>query len=171
MSFNIIKIDSNTINIFFIKMDPTPLSAYKMGRILRKDEQWVASLQDIMTPEEKTHLQELLRGAPNQYGTPNQYGAPSATKIYEFEESIYERKIQKDKEAQYEKLTSDCENILNEFSKMSSDYEKFSSDCEQLKKQIEHNTRHIEQLTSNAAQLTNQVEELIGMISQLAKMK
>jgi len=137
-----------------------PISAYKMGRILRKDEQWVESLQDIMTPEEKAHLQELLRGTQNQYGGTM---APSAAKIYEFEEGIYERKIQqdkKDKEAKYEKLTSDCENILNEFSKMSSEYD-------QLKKQIEHNTRHIEQLTSNSEQLTNQVEQLMGMVSQL----
>ena len=144
-----------------------PISAYKMGRILRKDEQWVASLQDIMTPEEKAQLQDLLKGTPNQYGGTM---APSATKIYEFEEGIYERKIQKDKkdkEAKYEKLTSDCENILNEFSKMSSEYDKFSTDCEQLKKQIEHNTRHIEQLTSNSEQLTNQVEQLMGMVSQL----
>jgi len=141
-----------------------PISAYKMGRILRKDEQWVESLQDIMTPEEKAHLQELLRGTQNQYGGTM---APSATKIYEFEESIYERKIQKDKkdkEAQYEKLTSDCENILNEFAKMSSEYDK-------LEKQIEHNTRHIEQLTSNAAQLTNQVEQLMEMVSQLIQIE
>ncbi len=145
-------------------MDPMPISAYKMGRILRKDEQWVASLQDIMTPEEKTKLQELLRGTQNQYGGTM---APSATKIYEFEESIYERKIQKDKkdkEAQYEKLTSDCENILNEFAKMSSEYDK-------LEKQIEHNTRHIEKLTSNAAQLTNQVEQLMEMVSQLIQIE
>ena len=145
-------------------MDPMPISAYKMGRILRKDEQWVASLQDIMTPEEKTKLQELLRGTQNQYGGTM---APSATKIYEFEESIYERKIQKDKkdkEAQYEKLTSNCENILNEFSKMSSEYDK-------LEKQIKHNTRHIEQLTSNAAQLTNQVEQLMEMVSQLIQIE
>jgi len=145
-------------------MDPMPISAYKMGRILRKDEQWVESLQDIMTPEEKAHLQELLRGTQNQYGGTM---APSATKIYEFEESIYERKIQKDKkdkEAQYEKLTSDCENILNEFAKMSSEYDK-------LEKQIEHNTRHIEQLTSNAAQLTNQVEQLMEMVSQLIQIE
>ena len=145
-------------------MDPMPISAYKMGRILRKDEQWVASLQDIMTPEEKTKLQELLRGTQNQYGGTM---APSATKIYEFEESIYERKIQKDKkdkEAHYEKLTSDCENILNEFAKMSSEYDK-------LEKQIEHNTRHIEKLTSNAAQLTNQVEQLMEMVSQLIQIE
>jgi chromosome segregation ATPase len=145
-------------------MDPMPISAYKMGRILRKDEKWVESLQDIMTPEEKTHLQELLRGTQNQYGGTM---APSATKIYEFEESIYERKIQKDKkdkEAQYEKLTSNCENILNEFSKMSSEYDK-------LEKQIKHNTRHIEQLTSNAAQLTNQVEQLMEMVSQLIQIE
>ncbi len=56
-----------------------PISAYKMGRILRKDEQWVASLQ--MTPEEKAQLQELLRGTSNQYGGTM---APSANKIYEF---------------------------------------------------------------------------------------
>ena len=152
-------------------MDPMPISAYKMGRILRKDEQWVASLQDIMTPEEKTKLQELLRGTQNQYGGTM---APSATKIYEFEESIYERKIQKDKkdkEAHYEKLTSDCETILNEFAKMSSEYDKLSSDCEQLTKQIEHNTRHIEKLTSNAAQLTNQVEQLMEMVSQLIQIE
>ena len=145
-------------------MDPMPISAYKMGRILRKDEQWVASLQDIMTPEEKTKLQELLRGTQNQYGGTM---APSATKIYEFEESIYERKIQKDKkdkEAHYEKLTSDCETILNEFAKMSSEYDK-------LEKQIEHNTRHIEKLTSNAAQLTNQVEQLMEMVSQLIQIE
>ena len=135
-----------------------PISAYKMGRILRKDEQWVASLQEIMTPEEKAHLQELLKGTPNQYGGTM---APSATKIYEFEESIYERKIQKDKK---EKLVSDCEHILNEFAKMSTEYDK-------LEKQIEHNTRHIEQLTSNAAQLTNQVEQLMGMVSQLIQIE
>ena len=139
-------------------MDPMPISAYKMGRILRKDEQWVASLQEIMTPEEKAHLQELLKGTPNQYGGTM---APSATKIYEFEESIYERKIQKDKK---EKLVSDCEHILNEFAKMSTEYDK-------LEKQIEHNTRHIEQLTSNAAQLTNQVEQLMGMVSQLIQIE
>ena len=135
-----------------------PISAYKMGRILRKDEQWVASLQEIMTPEEKAHLQELLKGTPNQYGGTM---APSATKIYEFEESIYERKIQKDKK---EKLVSDCEHILNEFAKMSTEYDK-------LEKQIEHNTRHIEQLTSNAAQLTNQVEQLMEMVSQLIQIE
>jgi chromosome segregation ATPase len=139
-------------------MDPMPISAYKMGRILRKDEQWVASLQEIMTPEEKAHLQELLKGTPNQYGGTM---APSATKIYEFEESIYERKIQKDKK---EKLVSDCEHILNEFAKMSTEYDK-------LEKQIEHNTRHIEQLTSNAAQLTNQVEQLMEMVSQLIQIE
>ncbi len=139
-------------------MDPMPISAYKMGRILRKDEQWVASLQEIMTPEEKAHLQELLKGTPNQYGGTM---APSATKIYEFEESIYERKIQKDKK---EKQVSDCEHILNEFAKMSTEYDK-------LEKQIEHNTRHIEQLTSNAAQLTNQVEQLMEMVSQLIQIE
>ena len=142
-----------------------PISAYKMGRILRKDEQWVASLQ--MTPEEKAHLQELLKGTPNQYGGTM---APSATKIYEFEESIYERKIQKDKEtqknkeAQYEKRSIVCEQILSELAQMSSEHE-------QLTKQIEHNTRHIEQLTSNAAQLTNQVDQLMDMVSQLIQIE
>ena len=144
-----------------------PISAYKMGRILRKDEQWVASLEAIMTPEEKAHLQELLKGTPNQYGGTM---APSATKIYEFEESIYERKIQKDKEtqknkeAQYEKRSIVCEQILSELAQMSSEHE-------QLTKQIEHNTRHIEQLTSNAAQLTNQVDQLMDMVSQLIQIE
>ena len=148
-------------------MDPMPISAYKMGRILRKDEQWVASLEAIMTPEEKAHLQELLKGTPNQYGGTM---APSATKIYEFEESIYERKIQKDKEtqknkeAQYEKRSIVCEQILSELAQMSREHE-------QLTKQIEHNTRHIEQLTSNAAQLTNQVDQLMDMVSQLIQIE
>jgi chromosome segregation ATPase len=114
-----------------------------------------------MTPEEKAHLQELLKGTPNQYGGTM---APSANKIYEFEESIYERKIQKDKEAQNEKLSTICEQLLNEFDQMTNDYDK-------LEKQIEHNTRHIEQLTSNAAQLTNQVEQLMGMVSQLIQIE
>jgi hypothetical protein len=146
------KIDSNTINIFFITMDPMPISAYKMGRILRRDEQWVESLQ--MTPEEKAHLQELLRGTPNQYGGTM---APSATKIYEFEESIYERKIQKDKQ-----LLIKCEQILNDFAQMSNDYDK-------LEQQIEQNAKHIEQLTTNSTKLTNQVEQLISMVSHLAQ--
>ena len=134
-------------------MDPMPISAYKMGRILRKDEQWVASLQDIMTPEEKAHLQELLKGTPNQYGGTM---APSATKIYEFEEGIYERKIQRDKES----LIRQNEQLLSDFAQMSLDYDK-------LEIQIEDNTRHIKKLTSNSEQLTNQVEQLMGMVSQL----
>jgi hypothetical protein len=123
-------------------MDPMPISAYKMGRILRKDEQWVASLQ--MTPEEKAHLQELLKG------TPNQYGAPSATKIYEFEESIYERKIQKDKETMDELIRQN---------------EQLKCDCDLLSIRVEQNANHIEHLTRNASQLTNQVEQLIGMVT------
>jgi argininosuccinate lyase len=134
-------------------MDPMPISAYKMGRILRKDEQWVASLQDIMTPEEKAHLQELLRGTSNQYGGTM---APSANKIYEFEEGIYERKIQKDKKA----LIRQNDQLLSDMAQMARDYDK-------LEIQIEDNTRHIKKLTSNAEQLTNQVEQLMGMVSQL----
>lgn len=126
-----------------------PISAYKMGRILRKDEQWVASLQDIMTPEEKAQLQDLLKGTPNQYGGTM---APSATKIYEFEEGIYERKIQKDKGTMDELIREN---------------DKLKIDCDLLSIKVEHNTRHIEQLTSNSEQLTNQVEQLMGMVSQL----
>ncbi len=126
-------------------MDPMPISAYKMGRILRKDEQWVASLQ--MTPEEKAHLQELLKGTPNQYGGTM---APSATKIYEFEESIYERKIQKDKETMDELIRQN---------------EQLKCDCDLLSIRVEQNAKHIEHLTRNASQLTNQVEQLIGMVT------
>ncbi len=139
------KIDSNILNNIFIKMDPTPISSYKMGRILRKDEQWVTSLQ--MTSEEKFQLQELLRGTPNQYGGTM---APSATKIYEFEESIYERKIQKDKE------------VMNELIR---ENEKLKGDCDLLSIQVKQNAKHIEQLTINASQLTNQVDQLIGMVT------
>jgi hypothetical protein len=123
-------------------MDPMPISAYKMGRILRKDEQWVASLQ--MTPEEKAHLQELT-GTLNG-GTM----APSATKIYEFEESIYERKIKKDKETMDELIRQN---------------EQLKIDCDLLSTRVEQNAKHIEQLTRNAAQLTNQVDQLIGMVT------
>ena len=126
-----------------------PISAYKMGRILRKDEQWVASLQDIMTPEEKAQLQDLLKGTPNQYGGTM---APSATKIYEFEEGIYERKIQKDKGTMDELIREN---------------DKLKIDCDLLSIKVEQNAKHIEHLTSNAAQLTNQVEQLMGMVSQL----
>lgn len=122
-----------------------PISAYKMGRILRKDDQWVASLQ--MTPEEKTQLQELLRGTPNQYGGTM---APSANKIYEFEEGIYERKIQKDKETMDELIRQN---------------EKLKSDCDLLSIRVEQNAKHIEHLTRNAAHLTNQVDQLIGMVT------
>lgn len=130
-------------------MDPMPISAYKMGRILRKDEQWVASLQDIMTPEEKAQLQDLLKGTPNQYGGTM---APSAAKIYEFEESIYERKIQKDKGTMDELIREN---------------DKLKIDCDLLSIKVEQNAKHIEHLTSNSEQLTNQVEQLMGMVSQL----
>ena len=130
-------------------MDPMPISAYKMGRILRKDEQWVASLQDIMTPEEKAQLQDLLKGTPNQYGGTM---APSATKIYEFEEGIYERKIQKDKGTMDELIREN---------------DKLKIDCDLLSIKVEQNAKHIEHLTRNASHLTNQVEQLMGMVSQL----
>ena len=130
-------------------MDPMPISAYKMGRILRKDEQWVASLQDIMTPEEKAQLQDLLKGTPNQYGGTM---APSATKIYEFEEGIYERKIQKDKGTMDELIREN---------------DKLKIDCDLLSIKVEQNAKHIEHLTRNSEQLTNQVEQLMGMVSQL----
>ena len=126
-----------------------PISAYKMGRILRKDEQWVASLQDIMTPEEKAQLQDLLKGTPNQYGGTM---APSATKIYEFEEGIYERKIQKDKGTMDELIREN---------------DKLKIDCDLLSIKVEQNAKHIEHLTRNASHLTNQVEQLMGMVSQL----
>lgn len=96
-------------------MDPTPLSSYKMGRILRRDDQWITSLEEMMTPDEKLELQELLRGTPHQYGGTK---APSANKIYEFEERIYERKIQKDKAVidelikQNEQLTSKVDQLI-----------------------------------------------------------
>ena len=105
-------------------MDPMPLSSYKMGRILRRDEQWVTSLEAMMTPDEKIELQELLRGTPNQYGGTK---APSATKIYEFEERIYERKIQKDKE------------VIDELIR----------ENEQHKRQNERHTLKISQVTPN----------------------
>ena len=107
-------------------MDPVQYSAYKMGRILRKDEQWVTSLEAMMTPDEKIELHELLRGTPNQYGGTK---APSATKIYEFEERIYERKIQKDKE------------VIDELIR---ENEQHTRVIEQNKRHIEQNTRHIE---------------------------
>jgi hypothetical protein len=118
-------------------MDPTPLSFYKMGRILRKDDQWVTSLEEMMTPDEKLELQELLRGTPHQYGGTM---APSSKKIYEFEERIYERKIQKDKAV-----------------------------MDDLIKQNEQNTRHIEKLTNNSEQLTNKVDQLIVLVEKLAR--
>lgn len=118
-------------------MDPTPLSSYKMGRILRRDDQWITSLEAMMTPDEKLELQELLRGTPNQYGGTK---APSANKIYEFEERIYERKIQKDKAV-----------------------------IDELIKQNEQHTRHIEKLTSNSEQLTNKVDQLIVLVEKLAR--
>lgn len=118
-------------------MDPTPLSSYKMGRILRRDDQWITCLEAMMTPDEKIELQELLRGTPNQYGGTK---APSANKIYEFEERIYERKIQKDKAV-----------------------------IDELIKQNEHHTRHIEKLTSNSEQLTNKVDQLIVLVEKLAR--
>lgn len=118
-------------------MDPTPLSSYKMGRILRRDDQWITSLEAMMTPDEKLELQELLRGTPHQYGGTK---APSSNKIYEFEERIYERKIQKDKAV-----------------------------IDELIKQNEQHTRHIEKLTSNSEQLTNKVDQLIVLVEKLAR--
>jgi hypothetical protein len=122
-------------------MDPTPLSFYKMGRILRKDDHWVKCLEEMMTPDEKLELQELLRGTPHPYGGTM---APSSKKIYEFEERIYERKIQKDKAV-----------------------------MDDLIKQNEQNTRHIEKLTekltSNSEQLTNKVDQIIVLVEKLAR--
>jgi len=125
-------------------MDPTPLSFYKMGRILRKDDQWVTCLEEMMTPDEKLELQELLRGTPHQYGGTM---APSSKKIYEFEERIYERKIQKDKA------------VMDDLIKQN----------EQQSRDIEQNTRHIEKLTSNSEQLTNKVDQLIVLVEKLAR--
>jgi hypothetical protein len=76
-------------------MDPTPISAYKLGRILRKDEQWVEQLKDMMTEEEKIQLQDILHGTQNIYGGTK---APSATKLYEFEDTIFERYKKKEEE-------------------------------------------------------------------------
>ena len=132
-------------------MDPVQYSTYKMGRILRRDEQWVTSLEAMMTPDEKIELQELLRGTPNQYGGTK---APSATKIYEFEERIYERKIQKDKEVIDELIRENEQNTIV---------------IEQNKIQNEQNTRHIEKLTSNSEQLINQVKQLSVQLAQLTR--
>lgn len=132
-------------------MDPVPYSTYKMGRILRRDEQWVTSLEAMMTPDEKIELQELLRGTPNQYGGTK---APSATKIYEFEERIYERKIQKDKEV---------------IDKLIRENEQNKRQNEQNTRVIEQNTRHIEKLTSNSEQLINQVKQLSVQLAQLTR--
>jgi len=132
-------------------MDPVQYSAYKMGRILRRDEQWVTCLEAMMTPDEKIELQELLRGTPHQYGGTK---APSATKIYEFEERIYERKIQKDKEVIDELIRE------NEWHKRQN---------EQHTRVAEQNTRHIEKLTSNSEQLINQVKQLSVQLAQLTR--
>ena len=132
-------------------MDPTPLSSYKMGRILRRDDQWITSLEAMMTPDEKLELQELLRGTPNQYGGTK---APSANKIYEFEERIYERKLQKDKA------------VIDELIKQN---EQQSRDIEQQSRDIEQQSRHIEKLTSNSEQLTNKVDQLIVLVEKLAR--
>jgi hypothetical protein len=125
-------------------MDPVQYSTYKMGRILRRDEQWVTSLEAMMTPDEKIELQELLRGTPNQYGGTK---APSATKIYEFEERIYERKIQKDKE------------VIDELIRENEWHTRVN----------EQHTRHIEKLTSNSEQLINQVKQLSVQLAQLTR--
>ena len=132
-------------------MDPVQYSTYKMGRILRRDEQWVTSLEAMMTPDEKIELQELLRGTPHQYGGTK---APSATKIYEFEERIYERKIQKDKE------------VIDELIR---ENEQHKRQNERHTMQIEQNTRHIEKLTSNSEQLINQVKQLSVQLAQLTR--
>ena len=136
-------------------MDPVPYSTYKMGRILRKDEQWVTSLEAMMTTDEKIELHELLRG------TPNQYGGINATKIYEFEERIYERKIQKDKEV--------IDELIRENEQHTRVIEQHKRENEQNKRHIEQNTRHIEKLTSNSEQLINQVKQLSVQLAQLTR--
>ncbi len=89
-------------------MDPTPISSYKLGRILRKDEQWVQQLKDMMTEEEKIELQDILHGTQNIYGGTK---PPSATKLYEFEDTIFERykkqeqEVIKNQTKQIEELT------------------------------------------------------------------
>ena len=132
-------------------MDPTPLSSYKMGRILRRDDQWITSLEAMMTPDEKLELQELLRGTPHQYGGTK---APSSNKIYEFEERIYERKIQKDKA------------VIDELIKQNEQHKRQN---EQQSRDIEQHTRHIEKLTSNSEKLTNKVDQLIVLVEKLAR--
>ena len=76
-------------------MDPAPISAYKLGRIYRKDEQWVAQLEKMMTPEDKLQLQDILHGTHNMYGGTK---APSSTRLYEFEDSIFDRHLKQEEE-------------------------------------------------------------------------
>ena len=139
-------------------MDPMPLSSYKMGRILRRDDQWITSLEEMMTSDEKLELQELLRGTPHQYGGTK---APSATKIYEFEERIYERKIQKDKAV--------IDELIKQNEQHKRQNEQHKRQNEQQSIDIEQNTRHIEKLTSNSEQLINQVKQLSVQLAQLTR--
>ena len=67
-------------------MDSTPISSYKLGRIYRKDEQWV--VEKMMTPEDKLQLQDILHGTK----------APSSTRLYEFEDSIFDRHLKQEEE-------------------------------------------------------------------------
>ena len=74
-------------------MEPTPISVYKLGRIYRKDEQWV--VEKMMTPEDKLQLQDILHGTHNMYGGTK---APSSMRLYEFEDSIFDRHLKQEEE-------------------------------------------------------------------------
>ncbi len=63
-------------------MDPTPISGVKVRTNL---EQWIQQLKHMKTEDDKIELQYILHGTQNMYGGTK---APSATKLYEFEDTI-----------------------------------------------------------------------------------